>query len=153
MNLCQYLSSTASVNPNKVLAICGEQRSTASVLAARVAAISASLVSDFGVEKGDRVVLAALNSDLYLEVVLGVFAAGAVVAPLNWRWSLQVSLSSLTIHYLPVSLVPSTALRLDLHLADCAGCGSCLETMHAVRAGCRQGMQSVLGTAERLPQP
>lgn len=92
MNLCQYLSCSATVNPNKVLTISGEQRSTASVLAARVAAISASLVDDFGIEKGDRVVLAALNSDLYLEVVLGVFAAGAVVAPLNWRWSLQVHL-------------------------------------------------------------
>lgn len=91
MNLCQYLSCTASVNPNKVLSICGEQRSAASVLAARVAAFSASLVNDCGVERGDRVALAALNSDIYLEVVLGVLAAGAVVVPVNWRWSLEVN--------------------------------------------------------------
>ena len=93
MNLCQYLSCTARLQPNKVLTCCGEQRSTASVLAARVAAISASLVKDFGLKEGDRVVLAALNSALYLELLLGVLAAGAVVAPLTWRWSLQVILS------------------------------------------------------------
>lgn len=105
MNLCQYLSHTARVNPNKILTICREQRSSASVLSARVAAISASLISDYGIEQGDRVVLAALNSDLYLEFVLGVFAAGAVLTPLNWRWSLQVSLLKLSVICSPTNLV------------------------------------------------
>ena len=93
MNICQYLSHTARTQPSKVLTVCGEQRCTSSVLAARVAAMSTSLKQDFGLESGDCVVLAALNSDLYLEIMLAVFAAGSVLAPLNWRWSLQVILA------------------------------------------------------------
>lgn len=130
MNLCQYLSHTARTNPSKVLTVCGERRCTSSVLAARVAALSTSLVLDFGVKEGDRIILAALNSDLYLEMVLAIFAAGAVVAPLNWRWSLQVMELQAREHICSLhDLVPTFQ-------SNFAGCSSCHSAMQTLFAGC-----------------
>ena len=52
----------------------------------RVARLAAALRS-MGVGAGDRVAILALNSDRFLEAYLGVAWAGAVVVPLNIRWS------------------------------------------------------------------
>jgi acyl-CoA synthetase (AMP-forming)/AMP-acid ligase II len=54
--------------------------------AARVARAAGGLRS-MGVEPGDRVAILALNSDRYLEAYAAVPWAGAVVVPLNTRWS------------------------------------------------------------------
>jgi acyl-CoA synthetase (AMP-forming)/AMP-acid ligase II len=54
--------------------------------AARVARLAGGLQS-IGVEPGDRVAVLALNSDRYLESYAAVPWAGAVVVPLNTRWS------------------------------------------------------------------
>ena len=40
-----------------------------------------------GVGKGDRVAVLSLNQDRYIELYLGVAWAGAVIVPLNIRWS------------------------------------------------------------------
>ena len=90
MNLCQYLTTTVRTQPDKTICICGRERKTAAELLARVCALANALAKDVAVQPGDVVALAARNSDVYFEVVLAVMAIGAVVAPLNWRWSLQV---------------------------------------------------------------
>jgi long-chain acyl-CoA synthetase len=54
--------------------------------ASRVARLAGGLQS-LGVEPGDRVAVLAHNSDRYLEVYAGVPWAGAVIVPLNTRWS------------------------------------------------------------------
>src|SRR6185503_18086197 len=38
-----------------------------------------------GVKPGDRVAHLGKNSDLYIELMLGVAKAGAVMTPVNWR--------------------------------------------------------------------
>ena len=90
MNLCQYLTATAQKQPDRILCICGDRQKTAAELLTCVAALANALANDLAVRPGDAVALAAHNSDLYLEVVLAVLAVGAVIAPLNWRWSLEV---------------------------------------------------------------
>ncbi len=61
------------------------QRTWAEV-GARVAR-AASALKSFGIAKGDRVALLMLNQDRYLELYLAVAWAGAVIVPLNIRWS------------------------------------------------------------------
>jgi long-chain acyl-CoA synthetase len=55
-------------------------------LADRVARLAGALQA-LGVGKGDRVAILSLNQDRYLELYLGVAWAGAVIVPLNIRWS------------------------------------------------------------------
>lgn len=52
----------------------------------RVARLAGALKS-LGVGKGDRVAVLMLNQDRYVELYLGVAWAGAVIVPLNIRWS------------------------------------------------------------------
>ena len=70
--------------------ICGDRRTTAATLLARVCALGNALMTEYHVLPGHVVALAAHNSDVYMEVVLAVLAIGGVIAPLNWRWSLEV---------------------------------------------------------------
>lgn len=55
-------------------------------LADRVARLAGAL-KDLGVKKDDRVAVLMLNQDRYLELYLGIAWAGAVIVPLNTRWS------------------------------------------------------------------
>lgn len=57
-------------------------------LGERVARLAAGLRAH-GVQAGDRVALLAQNSDRYLEYLLAVWWLGAVVNPVNTRWSTQ----------------------------------------------------------------
>ena len=52
----------------------------------RVARLAGGL-NALGVRRGDRVAILALNSDRYTEFLSGVWWAGAVVVPLNIRWT------------------------------------------------------------------
>ena len=115
MNLCNYLSRICTADPHRVLTICNGRRCTAADMAARVAAISASLRSDLAVQPGDRVLLAAVNSDSYLEMMLAVFAAGAYLAPINWRWSIEVSTCDACWHPCTLAILTSAIVLLLSH--------------------------------------
>ncbi len=52
----------------------------------RVARLAGGL-RDLGIGRGDRVAILMLNQDRYLELYLAIAWAGAVVVPLNIRWS------------------------------------------------------------------
>ena len=52
----------------------------------RVARLAGAL-QDLGVGRGDRVAVLMLNQDRYLELYLAIAWAGAVIVPLNIRWS------------------------------------------------------------------
>jgi acyl-CoA synthetase (AMP-forming)/AMP-acid ligase II len=47
----------------------------------------AGVLRELGVAPGDRVAILALNSDRYTEFLLAVWWAGAVVVPMNIRWT------------------------------------------------------------------
>jgi len=55
---------------------------------ARVARLAGGLRA-LGVESGDRVAVLGANSDRYMELYLAIPWAGAVIAPLNPRWSAE----------------------------------------------------------------
>ncbi|KAF5203957.1 2-succinylbenzoate--CoA ligase, chloroplastic/peroxisomal [Thalictrum thalictroides] len=61
-------------------------------------------LSNLGLKIGDIVAIAALNSDFYLEWMLAVAYVGAILSPLNYRWSLEEATSALLV-LKPVMLV------------------------------------------------
>ncbi len=65
--------------------VCGQDRRTYQELADRIRRV-AGLLSGI-TEPGDRVALLALNSDRYLELFIGIPAAGRVIVPHNTRWT------------------------------------------------------------------
>jgi acyl-CoA synthetase (AMP-forming)/AMP-acid ligase II len=86
MNPTQTLHAAHAHYPNAIATICGERQQNWSELRDRVERLAGAIKS-LGVEAGDRVAILALNSDRYLEYYYAVWWAGAVVVPLNVRWS------------------------------------------------------------------
>src|SRR5262249_22999298 len=71
---------------NDTATIFGDRRHSWMEFRDRAARLAAGLKA-LGVARGDRVAILALNSDRYLEYYVAVPWAGAVVVPLNTRWS------------------------------------------------------------------
>ncbi len=86
MQLTQGLHRAVQTSPDAVATVCGDRRRTFREHADRVAQLAAAL-HGLGVREGDRVAILALNSDRYAEYLLAVPWAGAVVNPVNIRWS------------------------------------------------------------------
>ena len=86
MNVTHGLRRALQVNPNGLATVCGQRRRTWGELGERVARLAGGLRAR-GVADGDRVAVLSLNSDRYLELYLAVAWAGAVIVPLNIRWS------------------------------------------------------------------
>jgi long-chain acyl-CoA synthetase len=63
-----------------------QRRKTWAEVGERVARFAGAL-KNLGIGKGDRVAVLMLNQDRYLELYLGIAWAGAVIVPLNIRWS------------------------------------------------------------------
>ena len=86
MNITHGLRRALQVNPNGLAVVCGERRRNWREVGTRVARL-ASGIRALGAANGDRVAILSLNSDRYLELYLAVGWAGAVIVPLNIRWS------------------------------------------------------------------
>jgi acyl-CoA synthetase (AMP-forming)/AMP-acid ligase II len=86
MRLTQLLQRAASARPDEVATVCGGRRRTFAEVADRVAR-GAGALRELGVQRGDRVGVLALNSDRYVEAHMAVPWAGAVINPVNTRWS------------------------------------------------------------------
>lgn len=86
MYLTQGLHRAVQCHPDKVATVCGDRTHGFGELADRVARLAGAL-RGLGVREGDRVGMLGLNSDRYLEWLLAVWWAGAMVNPLNTRWS------------------------------------------------------------------
>lgn len=86
MHLTQGLERAVQQHPDRIATICGSRLQTFAELKDRVARIAAALRTQ-GVARGDRVAILALNSDHFLEAYLAVAWAGAVVVPVNFRWT------------------------------------------------------------------
>jgi acyl-CoA synthetase (AMP-forming)/AMP-acid ligase II len=84
--LTQALQRAALRYPDAVATVCQGRRRSFRELSERVARLAGAL-QQLGVQPGDRVGMLALNSDRYLEYYLAVWWAGAVVNPINIRWS------------------------------------------------------------------
>jgi long-chain acyl-CoA synthetase len=74
------------INPNGLATVFGARRRNWREVGERVARLASGLRA-LGANPGDRVAILSLNSDRYLELYLAIAWAGAVVVPLNIRWS------------------------------------------------------------------
>ena len=86
MNVTHGLRRALQLNPDGLATVCGARRRTWREMADRVARLAAALRA-LGAVPGERVAILALNSDRYLEVYLAAGWSGAVIVPLNIRWS------------------------------------------------------------------
>ena len=86
MNTTQGLRRALQVNPNGLATVFGTRRRNWREVGERVARLARGLGS-LGAHPGDRVAVLSLNSDRYLELYLATAWAGAVIVPLNIRWS------------------------------------------------------------------
>jgi long-chain acyl-CoA synthetase len=86
MNVTHGLRRALQVNAGGTATVFGERRRTWAEVGERVARAAGALRA-MGVGAGDRVAVLMLNQDRYLELYLAVAWAGAVIVPVNIRWS------------------------------------------------------------------
>ena len=86
MHLTQSLHRAAQQDPDRASTVFGDRRRTVGETFDRVGRL-AGVLQGLGVAEGERVAIYALNSDRYHELLLAVPWAGAVVNPVNVRWS------------------------------------------------------------------
>lgn len=86
MYLTQGLHRSLQANPDGVATVFGNRRRTFGEHGDRIARLAGGLRA-LGVVEGDRVAILSLNSDRYAEYLLATPWAGAVLTPLNIRWS------------------------------------------------------------------
>src|SRR3546814_10407665 len=86
MYLTQGLHRGLQQSPDAVATIFSGRSQTYRELAARVARLAGGL-RKLGIMPGDRIAYLGLNSDRFHEYYLAAFWAGAVVNPVNTRWS------------------------------------------------------------------
>jgi len=86
MYMTQALHRDVQQRGDAIATVCGQRRRTYRELAQRVSRLAGAL-RQLGVASGDRVAMLALNSDRYLEYTLACWWAGAVLNPVNTRWS------------------------------------------------------------------
>ncbi|MTD57996.1 long-chain-fatty-acid--CoA ligase [Amycolatopsis pithecellobii] len=86
MRITQSLHRARQQGPERIATVFGRRRRTVAETVDRVARLSGAL-REAGVGNGDRVGIYALNSDRYHELLFAIPWAGAVVNPVNTRWS------------------------------------------------------------------
>ncbi|MBP0623141.1 class I adenylate-forming enzyme family protein [Cupriavidus consociatus] len=95
MYLTQGLHRAAQRAPEKPATIFAGRQRTFRELTGRIAR-AAAVLHNLGVQPGDRVAILAHNSDVYVELLLGIWWAGAVAVPVNTRWSVSEIVYSLS---------------------------------------------------------
>eukprot|EP00850_Spirogloea_muscicola_P016501 SM000134S26944 [mRNA] locus=s134:194785:198483:+ [translate_table: standard] len=134
----------------EVVTVCGSRRRTGHDVVEQVTALAAGL-AELGLAPGERVAIVALNSDWYLDWLLAVPCAGAVLAPLNYRWSLEEAAAAVRqvgaavlavdghhLHWWPKLLTACPSLRLAVLLDDGAvspNLSSCVAMEDVRKAG------------------
>jgi long-chain acyl-CoA synthetase len=78
----------ALVGGERTAVVCGDVRLTHAQLAARTRRLGAALTHGLGLAPGDRVAVLGANCHRYLELYLGIPAAGLVIVPVNARHAL-----------------------------------------------------------------
>ena len=86
MNTTLGLRKFLDSKPQAIATIFGDRQRTWAEIGARVQRFAGAL-REMGVAHGDRVAVLSQNNDNYFEIYLAVAWAGAVIVPLNVRWS------------------------------------------------------------------
>jgi fatty-acyl-CoA synthase len=85
MNLSNFLSQAARRHPDGLALVWGERQWTWREMEARVNAMAHAFVHEFGVEKGDRILVQSANCNQMFESMFAAFRVGAVWVPTNFR--------------------------------------------------------------------
>ena len=118
MLLVQNVIRNSRIHKNRPATIMGDRVRTWADFNDRVARAAAGLQA-MGVAEGDRVGLLALNSDRYLESLFAIMWSGAVMVPMNTRWSLEENAYSVRDSGLEVLIVDDNFL--DIAEGVCEG--------------------------------
>ena len=86
MKLTQALTKARLEHPDRPAVVCGPRRASFAQLGTRVERVAGALRA-LGVQRGDRVGVLSLNTDRYLEICYGCWWLGAVLTPINFRWT------------------------------------------------------------------
>lgn len=87
MNLSHLLTGTARRHGEAIGFVWGEQRWSWAEMEARAAGFAAALATEFGVSKGDRVLVQSENCNQMFEAMFACWRLGAVWVPANFRQS------------------------------------------------------------------
>ncbi|AZN98729.1 acyl-CoA synthetase [Mesorhizobium sp. M9A.F.Ca.ET.002.03.1.2] len=87
MNLSHFLTQAARRNPDDIGFVWRERQWTWREMEARVNAMAAALRDEFGVTKGDRILVQSANCNQMFESMFACFRLGAVWVPANYRQS------------------------------------------------------------------
>jgi fatty-acyl-CoA synthase len=87
MNLAHFLTQAARRHPADVGFVWRDRTWTWSEMEARVEALAAALRDEFGIARGDRVLIQSANCNQMFESMFACFRLGAVWVPANYRMS------------------------------------------------------------------
>ncbi|TIO04647.1 MAG: acyl-CoA synthetase [Mesorhizobium sp.] len=87
MNLSHFLTQAARRNPDDIGFVWRARQWTWREMEARVNAMAAALRDEFGVTKGDRILVQSVNCNQMFESMFACFRLGAVWVPANYRQS------------------------------------------------------------------
>jgi acyl-CoA synthetase (AMP-forming)/AMP-acid ligase II len=146
MGITQSIRRVEQQNPRGCATVFGTRTRRWDEFAERVARLAGGLHS-LGVARGVRVAVLGLNSDRYLEIYCAVPWAGAVVVPLNTRWSVPENIYALNDS-------GATVLLIDDAFASMAGpilAQACAvrEVIHMGEASAPAGMRQYEELIER----
>jgi long-chain acyl-CoA synthetase len=144
MYLTQGLHRAVQHAPDKVATVFSGRTRSFRELAERAGRVAAMLHS-LDVRAGDRVAILAHNSDSYIEMLLGIWWAGAVAAPVNTRWSMAEIAYSLTDAGSSVLVVDDASLPLVDSIRAAAEVVRCV-----VRVGDGPGPHGTVSYEEQL---
>ena len=85
MNLANFLSQAARRLAHEPALVWRDKVWSWAELEARVNAMAHAMVQDFGIGKGDRVLIQSPNCNQMFEALFAVFRVGAVLVPTNYR--------------------------------------------------------------------
>lgn len=150
MQFTQGLERAAQQQPQGLATICGERRRTFAELHDRVTRMAAALkVHDLG--RGDRIALLALNCDHYLEAYLAIAWLGAVVVPVNYRWSLAEIGFSLVDAACKALIVDAHHSGMVEHLREeCPGLTACFLTGGEDMRDGLAGIEALIGQCDPI---
>lgn len=137
-HICHYLTAAAGKSPTKLLTVCGERCKAAHQVQARVGALAAALTDTLAVQPGDVVALALDSTDLFLESLLAVAAAGGISAPLNLRWGSTDAAAAINLCQARIILLDAA----NLQFQDLVGSPGCTCCQHGVFVGPQPGGDS-----------
>ncbi|XP_020593308.1 2-succinylbenzoate--CoA ligase, chloroplastic/peroxisomal isoform X2 [Phalaenopsis equestris] len=103
-HIAHFLTRLVQLKQGCPAIISGNRRRTGGEFVDGVLGLARGLLELGLLFRGEVVVIAALNSDWYLEWILAVTYVGGIIAPLNYRWSIEEARSALEV-LKPVILV------------------------------------------------